>query len=276
MKIGFIDYYLDEWHANNYPAMIAELSSGNDIIVGAYALIDGPKGRLTTDEWCSKMGIPRYADVEKLINDSDALIVLSPDNPEMHEELGRLPLMSGKPVYMDKTFANDGDTARRLFALAEKYGTPLCSTSALRYATEYEGIDPDTVQAVHTWGPNEFMIYSIHQLEPIMMLIRSKAVRVMANVCEGCQQLVIEFEDSRRASLTMFKGGTPFVTNVASSAGNRLLTVKSEFFKEFLKHTLEFLRTGKTEITPSETISIMETRCAGIKALETPGVWVNV
>ena len=23
-KIGFIDYYLDEWHANNYPEMIAE------------------------------------------------------------------------------------------------------------------------------------------------------------------------------------------------------------------------------------------------------------
>ena len=26
-KIGFIDYYLDEWHANNYPRMIAEVSN---------------------------------------------------------------------------------------------------------------------------------------------------------------------------------------------------------------------------------------------------------
>ena len=28
MKIGFIDYYLDEWHANKYPAWIKEASNG--------------------------------------------------------------------------------------------------------------------------------------------------------------------------------------------------------------------------------------------------------
>ena len=25
MKIGFIDYYLDEWHANNYPDWFREI-----------------------------------------------------------------------------------------------------------------------------------------------------------------------------------------------------------------------------------------------------------
>ena len=28
-KLGFIDYCLDEWHANNYPAMIADYNSKN-------------------------------------------------------------------------------------------------------------------------------------------------------------------------------------------------------------------------------------------------------
>ena len=28
MKIGFIDYYLDEWHSNNYPELIAKASGG--------------------------------------------------------------------------------------------------------------------------------------------------------------------------------------------------------------------------------------------------------
>ena len=29
MKIGFIDYYLDEWHSNNYPELIAKASGGD-------------------------------------------------------------------------------------------------------------------------------------------------------------------------------------------------------------------------------------------------------
>ncbi len=28
MKIGFVDYYIDEWHANNYPAWFAEINKG--------------------------------------------------------------------------------------------------------------------------------------------------------------------------------------------------------------------------------------------------------
>ena len=38
-KIGFIDYYLDEWHANNYPRMIAEASNGSMAVTGAFGLI---------------------------------------------------------------------------------------------------------------------------------------------------------------------------------------------------------------------------------------------
>ena len=26
MKIGFVDYYISEWHANNYPDWIAQMS----------------------------------------------------------------------------------------------------------------------------------------------------------------------------------------------------------------------------------------------------------
>ena len=98
MRIGFIDYYLDEWHANNYPKFIAEASGGRMAVTGAFALIDSPVGGLTTDAWCEKMGVPRYDTIDELIEASDALVVLSPDNCEMHEALCPLPLASGKPT----------------------------------------------------------------------------------------------------------------------------------------------------------------------------------
>ena len=49
MKIGFIDYYLDEWHANNYPELIKELSGGDMEVAYAYGHIDSPIGGMTTD-----------------------------------------------------------------------------------------------------------------------------------------------------------------------------------------------------------------------------------
>ena len=32
-KIGFVDHYIDEWHANNYPAWIRESSFGGAFVL---------------------------------------------------------------------------------------------------------------------------------------------------------------------------------------------------------------------------------------------------
>ena len=42
MKIGFIDYYLDEWHANNYPELIAKASGGAHQVCCAFAYSEPP------------------------------------------------------------------------------------------------------------------------------------------------------------------------------------------------------------------------------------------
>lgn len=275
-KIGFIDYYLDEWHANNYPRMIAEASNGSMAVTGAFGLIDSPIGGRTTETWCREMNIPRFETIEALIADSDALIVLSPDNCEMHEQLCRLPLASGKPTYVDKTFAPDGETARRIFAMAEESGTPCCSTSALRFADEYANIAPDAVQAISSWGPNGFETYSIHQLEPILMLIQSRPVRVMAHTAPDFTQMDIAFADGRFASLNCFGKGSPFMMNIACADGCRTLEVRSDYFGGFIRALVRFFETGKAEIPHAETVAIMDVRGAGLKALKAPGNWVEI
>ena len=45
IKIGFIDYFLDEWHANKYPAWFREASEklGEELAVSyAWAELDAP------------------------------------------------------------------------------------------------------------------------------------------------------------------------------------------------------------------------------------------
>jgi len=276
MKIGFIDYFLDEWHANNYPAWIKEASKGEMEVAFAYAKIDSPHGGMTTDEWCEKYGIERCHTIEELVEKSDALVVLSPDNCEMHEELCQIPLRSKKPTYVDKTFAPDLATARRIFEIAEQSGTPCYTTSALRYAAEYRVVDKSCVEAASLWGGGSFETYSIHQLEPLVMLMNAQAKRVMYLPGNGWLTLNIEFEDGRYGTITQFENWSPFVSNICTSKGCHLLNIESDFFHEFILELIAFFKTGSEKVPHRETLMIMALREAGIKAQKQPAEWVSV
>ena len=276
MKIGFIDYYLDEWHANNYPAWIKEASGGEAEVTYAFGLIDSPLTGMTSAQWCEKFGVTQCAPIEEVVEKSDALVVLSPDNCEMHEQLCQVPLRAGKPVYVDKTFAPDAATARRIFAIAEQSGTPCWSSSALRFAEEYKGIDPSRVKAVSCWGPFQYETYSIHQLEPLMMFMKAPARRVLYLNGEKWLSLAVEFTDGRTGTITQFEDGSPFVTTVCCPDDNKMVTVESDFFAAFIREMVDFFRTREEKVPHEETINIMAVREAGLKAQQRPGEWVAV
>ena len=276
MKVGFIDYYLDEWHANNYPQWLKDASEGTIEVAYAYGMIDSPHSGLTSAEWCEKYHITQCLTIEEVVEKSDALIVLSPDNCEMHEQLCQLPLRSGKPTYVDKTFAPDYAIAHRILHIAEQNHTPCYSTSALRFAMEYRNIDVDNITAISSWGPMEYETYAIHQLEPLMMLMKTKAKRVMYIPGDNWYTLIIEFADGRKGSICGYKTGSPFMMNVCCKNGNRIVHVESDFFHEFILELVDFFRTGKEKVNHAETLSIMAVRGAGINAQQHPYEWVSV
>ncbi len=275
-KIGFIDYYLDEWHANNYPQLIREESQGELEVTCAYGHIDSPIGGMTTEQWCQTYGIRRCMSIEEVIEQSDLLLVLSPDNCEMHEQLCQLPLRSGKPTYVDKTFAPDGPTAQRIFDIAHQYGTPCYSTSALRFASEYASIDRAGITAISSWGPNDFETYAIHQLEPMMMLMGSAAEQVMYLPGDGWYTVLLRFCDGRVGTLSGYAGGSPFMMNIASTSGNQLVQVQSNFFRAFIRELCHFFQTAQVRVPHEETLAIMSVRGAVLRAQQMPGQWVQV
>lgn len=274
LKIGFIDYYLDEWHANHYPEWIDAVSGGEARVTLAWALMDSPKknGR-TTAKWCEEMGIPQASSIQQVLEECDSIIVLSPDDCQLHEMLCDLPLKSGKPVFVDKTFSPDATSAKRMFAKAAEYRTPCFSSSALRYATEYQ--NQGHLDTLCSWGPGNYDIYSIHQIEPMMMLMKGKAKRVMALTCAERVLLIVEFEDGRMATVDSLNG-SPFMMYLSGEQGERVVEAKSDYFKIFLKEFVSFSKTGIPPVTPEETIAIMAVREAGIHAQQVPGIWVPV
>ena len=275
-KIGFIDYFLDEWHANQYPGWIEKATQGEMKVTHAYGMIDSPRGGLTTDQWCEKFGVKKCDTIDEIIAACDGLIVLSPDNAEMHLTLCEKPLKSKKPVYVDKTFAPDEETAKKIFAFAEESGTPCYSTSALRYATEYTELDKSKIRGIATWGPASMEIYSIHQLEPITMLMQARAKKVLYLPGNGWGTLNIEFTDGRTATMTHFEDGAPFMAQVCMEGGNKTLSANSDFWSIFIQVLVKFFKDGQEPVPHQETLNVMAVREAGIKAVQNPGQWVEV
>ena len=274
MKLGLIDYYLDEYHANEYPAWIKEASEGTIEAAYAYAEIDSPIGGRTTDKWCADMGIKRIASIEEIVEKSDALIVLSPDNPERHEDLCLLPLQSGKRVYIDKTFAETKAQALRIFENADKHNTPCYTASALRFAKEYQGIDLAKIENITSIGPGTLKDYAIHQLEPIIMMMGPNVARVQYSGTTKWPAYILEWQDGRRANLSHHGWGCPFAMSIdfADNTSN-FVTIESDFYKFFIADLVDFFNTGAVKVPHEDTIAVIAAREAVIKASGKPGIW---
>lgn len=275
-KIGFIDYFLDEWHAEKYPEWIESASGGAMKVTYAYGKKDSDTG-LSNAQWCANKGIELLSSIEEVVEKSDYLIVLSPDYPEFHEELALLPLQSGKPTYVDKTFAPDRATALLLFDTAQKHGTPMYSSSALRFAAEYAAAPRQGIETICSVGPGRFDNYSIHQIEPIIALMGSDVQRVMYIGTPNSPALLIGFADGRQATINHFGGGCPFSLTLNYDSGDSsILRPESDFFGLFIKQLITFFETGEATVDPAETIAIITIIEYGFKAAQTPYHWVEL
>lgn len=277
LKVGFIDYYLDEWHANNYPEFIKKQSGGRYEVCYAYGKIDSPSG-MTNKEWSEKHNIELLDSIEEVIEKSDRLIVLSPDNPEMHLELTDLPLKSGKLVYVDKTFAPDKETAIKIFENAESHNTKCFSSSALRFSSELDNINHDEVYKIYSEGPGTYDMYSIHQIEPVVSIMSSRAKRVMALGDIEHPSMIIEFEDGRLIQMLhrFDENGSFKLTVVNKDNQASYYPINSDYFGLFIDAMIKFFDTGISPVPKEQTIDVIAVREAGIKAFKSPFNWVEV
>lgn len=273
-KIGFVDYYLDEWHANNYPKFFQQWTEGFEVAY-AWGQIDKPGG-LTSKEWGEKYGVQVLDTMEEVIEKSDVLVVLSPDNPEKHVELCAKPLQSGKPTYIDKTFAPTLADAEQIFAMAEAGNTPCYSSSALYYATEYDAARQKPVSMIDSWGPGEYAQYSVHQLEPIVSIIPDAPVRVMSIGTPDYPAILVEFAGGQRAKVAVWRTNGNFCMNIGYQDGTgEHVEANSNFWEGCTKAMAEFFCTSVPAIPHENTLRVISIIEAGQRAMEREG-WVEI
>lgn len=294
-KIGFVDYYLSEWHANNYPKWIAEanerLGTDYQVAYGWAELEVSPVTGESTDQWCEKFGAVRCDSIAELCEKSDAIILLAPSDPDKHLPYAEEILPFGKRTYIDKTFAPDHETAKAIFELAKQHGTPFFSTSALRYASELEafkGMDNLTL----TGGGSNFAEYIIHIVEMAVILLDDPvtSVRVERGGCAGkaeaqttegvCsgepdqngadqrdERICRLFTENGKRMTIRFAPDLDYSIEYVNADGEpQVRKVTSKFFPDLIADMLKFFEDGKLPFDGGQTLEVMRMRDMLIQA----------
>jgi len=272
-KIGFIDLYLSEWHANNYPGWIRELGAGYDVTY-AWAEEDrSPRDGKTSEEWCRQFGVTFCATAEEVCEKSDVLLVLAPSDPQVHLRLAEKVLPFGKPTYIDKTFAPDLDTAKQIFALADRCHTPVFTTSALRYATE---AIPGSREVLVTGGGRSAEEYIVHQAELLEVILGRGACGVTAVPAANGTLFSVRYPDGRKGAM-LYGEKLPFALQQTHEDGKiSYQPVKSAYFQTLMMEILRFYDSGVPAVSVDATLEVMAVRQAALKAAMNPGTEIPV
>ena len=198
-RIGFVDDNLENFHSNVYLKLLRnELKHRGFVVAGCTGM--RPRAGRT---WAEANGVPWFHDAAALNEAVDTYVVLAPATPETHLELCRQVFPFGKPTYVDKTFAPDLNTAKRIFTLADRYRVPMQTTSALRY-TEVQDYVAEVgrrqVRHMVTWGDGRsFGEYAIHPLELAVSCMGPNVQRMMRRGGGKQSQLLLDFSGGRTA-----------------------------------------------------------------------------
>lgn len=272
-KIGFVDYYLGEWHANNYPEMFERLSESLGLeytVAYAWAEVDvSPSNGVSTAEWCDIYGAEQCQTIEELCEKSDFIVILAPSNPEKHLEYAQKVFPYGKRTYIDKPFAPDSKTAQEIFALGEKYGTEFFSSSALRYATELDATDAPNYMTT-TGGGSNLPEYIIHQAEPIVKKLGCDISSVSA-AAHGDQTIFTVNFASGKQAVMIYANPLPFTAYMSDGKGRETYKeLNSPFFDGLISDMLGFFENGSVSFNAEETkavINLIELSVSAANAL---------
>lgn len=284
-KVGIIDNFISNWHSNTYFKLFHEIAEEENreeyVITHIYAKTnENPTSHETTEKWCEKTGAKSCSTIEEVCDAVDVIMILAPNNPEMHEELCEIPFKSGKPVYVDKTFAPDFESAKRIIEYGKKCGANYWSSSATRFEpalAPFLSENAPKVSSLSISSGNVFEIYCIHLIELMNTFMKEGAKSVICH--SNTSNIVFEviYNDGRKAFLNQFVGTyADFACYPEVNGSCKQYFCKGDFWKGFSRALLNFFDTSIAPISLESTLECIAVRDALIKAIANPKTEITV
>ncbi|MDE5607976.1 MAG: Gfo/Idh/MocA family oxidoreductase [Muribaculaceae bacterium] len=274
IKVGIIG--LDTSHSTAFTELLNDKESDDPYVRQFEIVAAYPYGSRTIEssynripgyiEEVKKHGVTITESIAELLDMVDC-VLLETNDGRIHFEQAEEVFRSGKPVYIDKPLGATIGQAIAICELAEEYGAPLFSSSALRFSPRNvelrEGkfgpilgadcYSPHKVEPTHP----DFGFYGIHGIETLYTLMGPGCVEVNRISSPGVADVVVgRWADGRIGTFRgivdgpAIYGGTAFTPDGAVEAGGYA------GYKVLLDQILDYLKTGNAPVSPQETLEI--------------------
>lgn len=271
MRVGIIG--LDTSHATAFTKIINEAKEGP--LTGFRVVAAYPKG--SPDILSSTERVPGYTEevkkhgveivdsIETLLTKVDC-VLLETNDGRPHLEQALPVLKAKKPVFIDKPVAGSLADAVAIYEAAKHYGTPVFSSSSLRYTKGAQdarsgalgavlGCDaysPAHLEATHP----DFYWYGIHGVESLFTVMGTGCRSVSRATSSDFDVAVGTWSDGRVGTFRGIRkgpggyGGTIFAEKGISPIGDY------GGYAPLVMQIAEFFKTGNPPVTAEETLEI--------------------
>jgi len=209
-----------------------------------------------------KLGVEIVPTLEKLLKIVD-FVLLETNDGNKHLAQAEIILKAKKPLFIDKPIANSYSDAVKIFQLADKYNTPVFSTSALRYISGLAEIDKNTVIGADLYSPaytepshKDLYWYGIHGVEMLFALMGPKIVSVQTQHTADFDVHIGQWDNGRLGTLRgIRKGNDSFGGNVFTK--DKIVSLGAyQGYNPLLKQIINFFETKEVPVKREETLAI--------------------
>jgi hypothetical protein len=292
IRVGVIG--LDTSHA---PAFAKELNNpeAKEDVAGCRVVAAYPKGSPDIESSTSrvpgytaefeKLGVEIVGSIDDLLTKVDC-VLLETNDGRPHLEQAIPVLKAKKRVFIDKPVAGSLTDAVAIYRVAKAAGTPVWSSSSLRYAKgaqEIRGGAIGKVLGADAYAPSptekthpDLFWYGIHGVETLFTVMGPECESIVRVNSPGLDVVTGRWSDGRIGTFRGIRagkadyGGTAFgekeIRQIGAFGGYRPLVVE----------IVKFFKTGEVPVTPEETLAIYAFMEAAEESKQQPGKEVKL
>jgi predicted dehydrogenase len=237
--------------------VVAAFKGGSKDIPASWSRVDQYSNTLK-----EKYQVTFYDTIEEMCGHVDSVMLESVDG-RPHLEQARPVLRAHKRLFVDKPIAGSLRDAVEIFKLAKEQGTPVFSSSALRFGTKTQAVRNGSLGKVlyaETYGPCEIephhpdlFWYGVHGVEALYTMMGTGCEKVERTTTAGGRiQVIGLWPDGRQG---IFREDKEFH---GLAKGDKGETAAGSFdgYLPLVSQIMKFFQTGVAPVKPQETLEI--------------------
>lgn len=267
-SVAFAELLNDRNHAWHLPGgrIVAAYKGGSPDFELSISRVEGFAARLQNE-----FGVRILAEPEQVAESCDAILLLAADGRAHRSLFGRIAPF-GKPVFIDKPLATNTEDAKAIAALAERYGVPVMTASALRFAEALrEKLDDERdgkITGADCCGPiiieptqGGYFWYFIHAAEMLFAALGPGCGRVTAFSAGDQEMIVGVWKDGRigtvRGSSASYHPFSAVIHRERNSAFAEVSAGVKPFYASLLEQVFGLFQTGMPAVPMTHSVEVI-------------------